>query len=139
MEKSDKLIEYDNLYAPVEWIQRSGHDIEYLATFKKLRLWFVAHGYIINEIDTSSSSDIIATIKGERLYVIIYSKTSKFINMPLYENAQTYLAFINSDRLNEFNEKISGIIDLNIQQLKLYISYVEIKLMDADKPEKTVI
>ena len=139
LEKSGKLTDYDNLYAPMDWISRSGHDIEYLATFKKLRLWFVSHGYIINEIDTSSSADIIATIKGERIYIIIYSKTSKFINMPLYENAQTYLAFINSDRLNEFNVKISGMVDLNIQRLKLYLSYGEIKLIDADKPEKTVI
>lgn len=133
------LITIGSMYAPATWLEKSAHDLTYLTTFKKLRIWFIAHGYLINDMDASNSADIVATTKGERIYLIIYSETSKFVKMPIYKDAQTYLVFIDADAIDLFSRRIADMTDIRAQQLKLYISYGYIKLLDAEHPEKTII
>ncbi|MCL4373295.1 MAG: hypothetical protein M1360_00940 [Candidatus Marsarchaeota archaeon] len=128
------LVGADNLYAPAEWIQKSGHDIEYLATFKKIRLYLVTHAYMFTDIDASNLADIVATIHGDRAYIVIYSKTSKFLRMPVYGNQTTYIAFLNSMRLEEFRESILTSFTPEAEQLKIYMSSGSVKLVDADAP-----
>ncbi len=135
---SKYLLLEDNLYAPKEWIEKSGHDIVYLATFKKLRVWFISHAYMFTEIDTSEYADIIVTIKGSKNYIIIYSDTTKFKNVPIYKNGQTYLAFLNYDLMYEFKEKLYSMEGEDIEKLKFYINSEKIKLLDADTPESTL-
>ena len=76
------IVGADDLYAPKAWIEQSGHDIEYLVTFKKLRLYLVTHAYLFTDMDTSSVADIVATLHNERKYIIIHSKAMKFSNIP---------------------------------------------------------
>ncbi|EQD62515.1 conserved hypothetical protein, membrane or secreted, partial [mine drainage metagenome] len=40
------VVSLDELYAPKEWLDKSGHDMQYLATFKKLRMWLVTHAFL---------------------------------------------------------------------------------------------
>lgn len=130
-----ELVTADDLYAPTDWIEKSKHDIEYLATFKKLRLYLVTHAYIFTDLDTSTSSDIVATLHSERKYIVIYSKTSKFGKVPIYAGSATYIAFINSYKLEEFKNTLYNSTSAEAEELKMYISADMVKLMDSDNPE----
>ncbi|MGC8651637.1 MAG: hypothetical protein ACP5UH_00065 [Candidatus Micrarchaeia archaeon] len=128
------LVGADDLYAPAEWVQKSGHDIEYLATFKKIRLYLVTHAYLFTDLDASNLADIVTTIHGERAYIVIYSKTSKFMNVPVYSNQVTYIAFLNSFRLEEFRQALYTSFTPETEQLKIYLSAGSVRLVDADAP-----
>ncbi|MGC8669658.1 MAG: hypothetical protein ACP5TL_00705 [Candidatus Micrarchaeia archaeon] len=130
------LVGSDELYAPSDWIAKSGHDIDYLATFKKLRIYLVTHGYMFTDLDSSNLADIVATIRGERSYIIIYSKTSKFTKVPIYNNQTTYLAFLNTFKLEEFLRTLYVTYTPEAEQLKIYISTGSVKLLNADMPEE---
>ncbi len=124
----------DGLYAPKEWIEKSGHDIEYLSTFKKLRIYFVTHAYFFTDIDASDTADMVVTLKGEKAYVVIYSKTSKFSDIPIYPGSTTYIAFLNSSRLEDFHDLLFRNASAEIDRLRIYISEGHVKLVDADNP-----
>ncbi|HUC38689.1 MAG TPA: hypothetical protein VL944_00990 [Candidatus Acidoferrum sp.] len=124
----------DNLYAPRGWVTESGHDIEYLATFKKLRVFFVSHAYQANDIDGSDRADIIATLHNERIYIVIYSRTSKFQKVPIFPDAKTYLAFLNSDAVDAFNRYIYSSVSAEAEELRMYISAGQVSILDADNP-----
>ncbi|MGC8647292.1 MAG: hypothetical protein ACP5SA_00525 [Candidatus Micrarchaeia archaeon] len=132
------IVGMDGLYAPKEWIEKSGHDIEYLATFKKIRLYLMTHGYIFTDIDSSNLADIVATVHGERTYIVIYSKTSRFLKVPVYKDQITYIAFINSFRLEEFKSTLYSSYTPEAERLKIYISSESVRLMDSDAPEEVL-
>jgi hypothetical protein len=127
----------DGLYAPKQWVEQSKHDIEYLAVFKKLRIYFVSNGQIFSDLDKSDVADIVTSIHNEKAYIIIYSKTSRFGKIPVFKNGKTYLAFLNNDRLEEFRNSIYNSSSKEAEQIKLYISAGYIILMDADNPSGT--
>jgi hypothetical protein len=124
----------DGLYAPKEWISKSGHDIEYLATFKKLRLYLVTHAYFFTDIDASDTADMVVTLKGEKAYVVIYSKTSKFSDIPVYPGSTTYIAFLNNSRREDFRDMLFRNASPEIDKLRIYISEGHVKLVDSDSP-----
>ncbi len=128
------LVSADSLYAPKAWVTKSGHDIEYLATFKKLRLFFVSHAYQFNDIDGSDKADIVATIHGERVYIVIYSRTSKFQKMPIFADSRTYLAFLNADKRDEFLMYLRNSTGPSTEEIKMYTSAGQLTLIDADNP-----
>ncbi|MEM3841300.1 MAG: hypothetical protein QXN59_01225 [Candidatus Micrarchaeaceae archaeon] len=134
------LIVYaDGLYAPKEWVDKSGHDIYYLATFKKLRMYLVTHGYLFTDLDASDNADMIITMHGERGRIIIYSKTSKFSALHLSSNTKTFLAFLNADIMNEFREGLSNIYSHEAEMLRLYISTGMLVLVNSDQPTDIVL
>lgn len=122
----------DNLYMPKSWIDASGHDMIYLATFKKLRMYFVTHNYTFTDLDQSDAADIVAKVHGDTRYIIIYSKTSKFMNVPIYNGSKTYLVFLNSFELEAFKSKLFLTPTNQAQELKMYISADYVALIDAD-------
>jgi hypothetical protein len=128
------LVMADNLYAPAQWLNQSKHDIEYLATFKKLRIYLVTHAYIFTDLDMSTNSDIVATLHGERKYIVIYSKTSKFEKVPIYTGSKTYIVFLNGYKLDEFRNSLYESATQEAEELKMYIAADIIKLIDADNP-----
>ncbi len=128
------LISADELYAPAIWGTASGHDIEYLATFKKLRIFLVTHAYVFTEMDGSDSCDIVATGRREREYIVIYSRTSKFLDVPVYEGSRTYIAFLNSYMLEEFRTNLYNSSSPEAEELKLYMAADYVRLLDADSP-----
>ena len=131
------LVSADELYAPKAWVQKSGHDIEYLATFKKLRLYFVSHAYQFNDVDANDSADIVATAHNERAYVVIYSRTSKFQKVPVFPDAKTYIAFLNADRMDDFMNYLRT-TGKEVEELKIYLAAGQVKLIDADNPGETL-
>ena len=128
------LVGADNLYAPKEWEQLSKHDIEYLSTFKKLRLFLVTHAYVFTDLDMSGTADIVATLRGDRKYIVIYSDTSKFRNMPVFNGSKTYLVFLNSSKLEEFRNRMYRTVSTDTEELKAYLSAGIVHLVDADNP-----
>ncbi|MCW6159721.1 MAG: hypothetical protein LVQ95_01370 [Candidatus Micrarchaeales archaeon] len=130
------LISADDLYAPISWIEQSKHDIDYLATFKKLRVYLVAHAHIFTDLDKSDMADIVTTLHNEKAYLVIYSKTSKFMGkLPIQNNIKTYLVFLNADKMEEFKSRLYSIASQENEQLKMYISIGTVGLIDADNPE----
>ncbi|MDE1871087.1 MAG: hypothetical protein KGI06_02495 [Candidatus Micrarchaeota archaeon] len=129
------LVSADELYAPVEWVTGSGHDIEYLSTFKKLRIFLVTHAFIFTDIDISKESDVVATLHGERKYIVLYSKTSKFQNIPIYPDWKTYIVFLNNYRLEEFRNNLYVSTTFEAEELKMYMAADHVRLIDADNPE----
>lgn len=133
------LVTGDGQYAPREWVERSGHDIEYLVTFKKLRLWFVTHTYMFTDINSSDVADMIITIKGEHAYVVIYSKTTKFKDLRIYPDVQTFIAFVNSEAMLRFKDILSSTFSAESEIMRMSVLSGQIKLIDADHPELTFI
>jgi hypothetical protein len=129
------VVAADGLYAPKTWTSASGHDIEYLATFKKLRVYFVSHAVPFNDIDLSNAADIVATINGERVYIVIHSRTSKFQKIPILENVKTYIAFLNQEKLDDFQRYVHTFTEGYAEQLRMYLSAGKISLINADSPE----
>lgn len=129
-----EVVSCDNLYAPKEWVSASGHGIEYLATFKKLRVWFVTHAYMFTDVNASDLADIVVTSRGERAYVIIYSGTSKFKAVPFAGGVQTYVAFINAEKLMEFRDGLNDAEGNDAELLRMYIASGRVRLLDADNP-----
>jgi hypothetical protein len=128
----------DELYAPKAWLEQSNHDIEYLATFKKLRLYLVTHSYLFTDIDTSSVADIVATLRNERKYIIIHSESMRFKSIPVYSDSKTYIAFLNFEKLEEFRNRLQGSMSKESDTLKIYLSSGAVVLVDADNPSETL-
>jgi hypothetical protein len=133
--EKNELASIDDLYAPKAWIDASKHDIEYLAVFKKLRLYFVSHALIFSDLDSSTVADMTIASHGEKIYIVIFSPTSRFKNIPVYSNSITYIAFINEDRLEEFKDSLYSNVSPDVEQLKLYISAGMIRLINVDNPD----
>ena len=132
------LVSADDLYAPKVWVSKSGHDIQYLAVFKRLRIYFVSHALSFNDIDASDRADIVATMHDERVYIVIYSRTSKFQRVPVFADAKTYIAFLNSDRMEEFEKYLRTSISARAEELRMYVSAGQVKLLDSDDPSETL-
>jgi hypothetical protein len=132
------IVEGDELYAPTTWIAESKHDIGYLASFKKMRIYFVTHSYIFTDIDVSEEADIVATLHGDKKYVVIYSDTSRFKNIPIYPGAITYLVFLNQGEMEDFKAKLYSTSSESAEKLKMYISADYIRLVDADNIGKYI-
>lgn len=134
----DYVVSADELYAPASWVESSKHDINYLATFKKLRIYFVTHSYTFTDIDISEEADMVATLHGNKRYVVIYSDTSRFKNIPIYPGFRTYLVFLNADAMEEFKGKLYNTSSDAAEKLKMYISADYIRLVDADNVGKEI-
>ncbi len=129
------LVTADDLYAPKAWITQSGHDLEYLVTFKKLRMYMVTHAYVFTDFDMSPVADMVVALHGARTYLVIYSQTSKFKKVPVYKGAKTYLVFMNTDRLDEFKNTLYRTPSGTNEILKMYIASDRITLIDAEHME----
>lgn len=132
------LTSSDNLYAPSGWLTTSKHDMNYLATFKKLRIYLVTHGYLFTDLDMSDNADIVATVHSERKYLIIYSKTSKFQKVPVFSGSKTYLVFINQYAMDDFRNALYNSGSQDSEELKMYITADYVRLVDADNLENTL-
>jgi hypothetical protein len=126
------MVSADGLYAPASWVEGSKHDIEYLATFKKLRIYFVTHTSIFTDMDQSEQADMVVTLHGEKRYIVIYSKSSRFKDIPVFRGSRTYLVFLNAYALDEFRERLYQTTSPNAERLKMYVSSGYIELVDAD-------
>ncbi len=132
------LITADELYAPSAWAEQSKHDVEYLAIFKKMRIYLVTHAYAFTDLDVSQSADIVATLRNEKKYLVIYSKSDRFQKVPIYTGSKTYLIFLNAYKLDEFKDMLYESSTMQAEELKMYIGAGYLRLVDADNPDQTL-
>ncbi len=129
-----KLYVADGLYAPKEWTERIGHDIRYLSTFKKLRMFMVTHAIMFTEIDTSNEADIVISVHGEKHLIIINSATTKFKRIPVSRNSKTYIAFLNKVEMYDFLEVLNRSRSKEAEEFRIFLSTGYVILVDADNP-----
>ena len=58
----------------------------------------------------------------------------KFSSVPIYSGIKTYIAFLNSEKLEEFKSGLYKSMTRESEMLKMYISSGTISLIDADNP-----
>ncbi|MEM0201621.1 MAG: hypothetical protein QXR73_00380 [Candidatus Micrarchaeaceae archaeon] len=128
------VISADDLYAPKGWVEESKHDIEYLAVFKKLRIYMVTHAYVFTDLDISQTSDMNVVVGGDKHNIVIYAPSSRFKDIPISMTSKTFIAFMNDDRLEDFRDRLYSVSDAGAEQLKLYISAGYVKLISMENP-----
>lgn len=129
------IVSADGLYIPKKWIDETGHDIKYLATFKKLRMFMVTHALLFTDLDASPEADMVISIHGEKHLIVIYSKTSKFKEIPVKKNTRTYLVFLNRLEMFDFSEMLRNFVSKGAEEFRIYKSTGYIKLVNADNPD----
>lgn len=136
-EKGD-ILSAENYYAPKRWVVNSRHDIEYLAIFRKLRDYSVAHAMLFTDLDGSDVADLTITKSGTKLYVLIYSSIAGMRKISLASGSRWYIVFLNDEARREFHDKLYEAYGEQAEELKMGIYYGYIKLVDTNDLDEMV-
>ena len=128
-----------NYYAPKKWVADSNHDVEYLAIFRKLRDYCVAHAMLFTDIDSSEVADVSITKSGVQIYILIYSGISGMKKISLAAGSKWYIIFINDEARRNFQDKLYEASGDEAEALKMGIYYSYVKLADTDNLNAIVI
>jgi len=120
-------------YAPKKFIEDSKHDIEYLAVFRKLRDYCIAHAILFTEIGSSDVADAVISKGGVQAHVIIYSSISGMRDVRLVNGIKTFIVFIDEEVEQSFMEKLFSSYGEQAELLKIGISYSYIKLINTNE------
>ena len=126
------LVSASQYYAPTKWMAESGHSIDYLAIYRRLRDFCIANAMLITELDSTSKADVIITRKGAQNYVKIYTSDMKIRDVEISQKAKTYIIFLDEEKRLGFMELLYKSYGNNAEILKLAINYGNVKLVDAD-------
>ena len=118
-------------YAPAIWAEQSGHSIDYLVIYRRLRDYCIANAMMFTEMDTSSKADMIVTSKGTQSYIKIYSSTAKVKDIEISQKSRSYMVFLDQERRLSFLDKLYRSYGNNAEMLKLAIRYGNIRLVDT--------
>jgi hypothetical protein len=119
-------------YAPKTWVEASGHDIEYLTIFRKLRDYCVQHAMLFTDLNASSSADIIITKNTKQMSVFIYTTTSAMKKMTLSNESRAVIMFLNEEKMRAFLDKLYSSFGKEAEILKLGVEYNYVRLLDTD-------
>jgi hypothetical protein len=128
-----------NYYAPKKWVADSKHDVEYLAIFRKLRDYCVAHAMLFTDIEGSEAADINITKSGAQAYILIYSSISGMKKIPLATSSRWYIVFLNDEARREFRDKLYEASGDEAEALKMGIYYGYIKLIDTGNLDALIV
>ena len=126
------LVSTLNYYAPKAWVDASGHDVEYLLIFRKLRDYCVVHTILFTDIDMEQGMDMIITKGGKQSNLFIYSAGSRPKRVLLSAESRSFLVFIDETGKQEFINRIYSSFGEEAETLKLGIEYNYLKLIDCD-------
>ncbi|MEM3775301.1 MAG: hypothetical protein QXZ35_01415 [Candidatus Micrarchaeaceae archaeon] len=129
---SGDVVAKGNYYAPKSFVDESGHDIEYLAIFRKLRDYLVANAIIFTEMDAVQSADMLITKTGNQANVIIYSSISGMRKFEISRKVKTFIVFFDDDTQANFTEKLYLSYGDDAELMKLGIAYGYIKLINTE-------
>lgn len=121
-----------NYYAPAKWVGDSGHDIEYLVIYRKLRDYSIANAMLMTEMDSSSRADVIITSKGTQNSVKIYSKDAKLKDIEISQRMKTFIVFIDEETRLAFMDRLYLSYGTNAEVLKMALNYGNVKLVQSD-------
>ncbi|MGA3020782.1 MAG: hypothetical protein ABSD68_02435 [Candidatus Micrarchaeales archaeon] len=119
-------------YAPKTWVESSGHDIEYLTIFRKLRDYCVQHAMLFTDLNASSSADMIITKNTKQTSIFIYTATSAMKKMTLSNESRVAIVFLNEETMKAFLDKLYASFGKEAEILKLGVEYNYVRLLDTD-------
>lgn len=122
----------DDYYAPSAWIQQSGHSIDYLAAYRKLRDYCISNAMMFTEMDASSKSDVIINSKGTQYFVKIYSKDRKITDLEISQRNRTVILFLDEESRLDFLDTLYKSYGRNAEILKMAVNYGNVRLVDTD-------
>ncbi len=126
-----EVITAGGYFAPKRWETDSGHDIEYLTIFRKLRDYCVAHAILFTDVGVSDTADVVLNKGGAEAQVMIYSTVSGLKELKISPNTKMFVLFIDEETRLNFMQKLYESYGKNAEVLKMGISYGYIKLLDA--------
>ncbi len=130
--KDGVLVSTDEYFAPKSWISDSGHSIDFLVIYRKIRDFCIANGMMSTEMDTATKWDMVVTRKGTQKYIKIYSENFKIRDIEINKNIRTFVVFLNEDNRLDFMDKLRKSHGKNAEILKLAIKYGNVKLTDSE-------
>jgi hypothetical protein len=119
-------------YAPKTWIDASGHDIEYLTIFRKLRDYCVQHAMLFTDLNASTSTDMIITKNAKQTSIYIYTSASAMKKMTLSNESRVVIVFLNEETIKAFLDKLYSSFGKEAEILKLGVEYNYVRLLDTD-------
>ena len=125
------LVSVDEYYAPKKWIEDSGHDIEYLVAFRRLRDYCVANAILFTELDRSAAADVVITSKGVQSLVFIYSGNMEMKDLRFGYKERIFILFLDDESKMEFLDKLYDSYGEGAEMLKMGIGYGAIHLVDT--------
>lgn len=131
MARDGLLEECNGYYAPKKWIQESGHDMEYLVIFRRLRDYCIANAILFSEIDSSTFADMVITNKGVQSYILIASG-EKIKEIEMDADSRIFIVFLNEDKKAAFVDKLHNSYGTESELLKMAIEYQTVRPIDVD-------
>ena len=119
-------------FAPSKWIAESGHSIDYLVIYRKLRDYCIANAMLLTEMDSSNKADVIVTNKGAQNYVKIYSSSTKMKDIEISLKVKSFIIFIDEEARLQFLDRLYMSYGNNAEILKMAIDYGNVRLVDSD-------
>ncbi len=129
--KKGLVVYAGDYYAPKSWTEQSGHGIDYLAVYRRLRDYCIANAMMFAEMGSSEKYDLVITSKGSQSFIKIYSSQSKVKDVEVGSKSRTFLVFLDEESRMDFLDRLYGSYGRNAELLKLAIGYGNLKLIDT--------
>ncbi|MFP3279162.1 MAG: hypothetical protein RXP92_02550, partial [Candidatus Micrarchaeota archaeon] len=137
---SGDLTNIKDYFAPKRWIDESGYSIEYLATFRRLRDYFVTAGISFTpDLGAAQDADIDITKSGVEAQVFIYAETGKRSKIWVGGDTKKFIVFFDDERKLKFIEALYSSFGDESEVLKVAIANGLIKLIDTEHLDQLII
>ena len=132
LEQANAIMSTAGYYAPAAWSAASGHSIEYLAVFRRLRDYCVSHAILFTDIDADEHSDMLMTKSGVQVSAYIYARGERMKKVGISREVRSVVVFASDDAVREFERKLYASTSRQAELLKLGIEYSYLRLLDVD-------
>jgi len=137
---SGDLANIKDYFAPKRWIDESGYSIEYLATFRRLRDYFVTAGISFTpDLGAAQGADIDITKSGVEAQIFIYAETGKRSKILVGGDTKKFIVFFDEERKLKFIEALYSSFGDESEALKTAIANGLIKLIDTEHLDQLII
>ena len=137
---SGDLVNIRDYFAPKRWIDESGYSIEYLATFRRLRDYFVTAGISFTpDLGAAQDADIDITKNGVEAQIFIYAETGKRSKIWVGGDTKKFIVFFDEERKLKFIEALYTSFGDESEALKVAIANGLIKLIDTEHLDQLII
>ncbi|MDE1804630.1 MAG: hypothetical protein KGH59_02515, partial [Candidatus Micrarchaeota archaeon] len=133
-----EVVNSGSFYAPKRWEAESGHDIEYLSVFRRIRDYCVGHAILFTDIGGNEDVDILLSKGGSQARIIIYSAISGSRMIGLSQEIKTYVVFADEEKMLSFSEKLYSSYGPQAELMKMGVSYGYIRLVSAEALDQIV-
>jgi len=105
--EADDVTQALNFYGLKAWESKSGRNTKYLALFRLLRNFFINNAIPFTDLNERKDCDILATVKGESIYIHIYNDESTFKRaLELIGAGRNFIVFESRRELDEILKRL---------------------------------